>query len=102
MSPGKEFVMKVYQELVDRYGPSYLWDVKLPAGLRLELHPRLRYMMWTDPELNDYMIMSFIPGGPEAQFRVPVKYNPELPSNSWRLVIVTEDLISDGIVEWTP
>jgi len=102
MSPGKEFVMKVYQELVDRYGPSYLWNVELPTGLRLELNPRLRYLLWTDPELNDYMSMSFVPGGPEDQFRVPVKYNPELPSNSWRLVIVTEDLISDGIVEWTP
>jgi hypothetical protein len=102
MSAATDLVKKVYQELVDRYGPSYLWEVRLPAGLRLELNPRLRHMLWTDYDLNDYGSFSlfFPPGNPEAQFRIPVKYEPELPSNSWRIVIVEE--LTRGVVEWEP
>ncbi len=102
MSVATDLVKKVYQELVDRYGPSYLWETKVSPDLCLELHPRLRYMIWTDPELNDFTSFSsfFAPGNPEQQFRVPVKYNPELPANSWRLVIIEE--LAKGVVEWEP
>jgi hypothetical protein len=102
MSIGTDLVKKIYQDLVDRYGPSYLWETRLPTGLRLELHPRLRYMLWTDPDLNDYQSFISVPRGPENQFRVPVKYNPELPANSWKLVIVTEEELTKGVVEWEP
>jgi hypothetical protein len=61
-------------------------------------------MLWTDPELNDYTSFSsfLAPGGPEHQFRVPFKYNLELPANSWRLAIVTEEELKKGEVEWEP
>jgi hypothetical protein len=31
-------------------------------------------------------------------FRVPVKINPDLPADSWRLVTVTETLHMGGVV----
>lgn len=66
----------------------------LPEGLCLEMHPRVRYMI----------LQNWVPGysaftsGREWPFpaEIPVKINPDLPDNTWRLAVVTVEVISGG------
>jgi hypothetical protein len=96
-SPSKTLISHVYRELTERYGPSYLWEQTgaLPAGLRLEMHPRTRMTLLCDPELNRYG-MGLSDDDLEKWFRVPVKITIDVPVNTWRLVIVTEEVIDSG------
>lgn len=112
ISPGKALVNHVYEKLTGKYGPSYLWydrvaDVsRLPVGLRMEMHPSVRQRLLTDVYLGRYGFGNtcdpFIGYGYtgdaelQEQFRVPVKITIDLPKDTWRLVIITEEVISAG------
>ena len=87
----RDLVTKVNEYLADRYGPFYR---NVPAGLRLEMHPLARRYLMVSRDLWE-------PGFPHPSdiaewFRVPVKVDMDLPSGSWRLVIVTEDVLLDS------
>jgi len=99
MFRSKDFIGLIYKELTDRYGPSYLWKQQpLPAGLRLELHPSLYHTLWSDPELwSLHNILRGEAAGLEGWFRIPVKSTNELLGCTWRLVIVTEEVLASGI-----
>ena len=72
---------------------------KEPAGLRLEIHPTTRYLIFRDPDA----LASFTgTDEPELEimaelFSVPeVKLNPELQPDGWRLAVVTEQVLLGG------
>lgn len=69
---------------------------ELPPGLRLEMHPSVRRVLMTDPDLWE-------PGGgawdeaPDHFFApAPVKVTMDIPAGTWRLVIVTEEVLLSG------
>jgi hypothetical protein len=65
---------------------------KLPAGVRLEMHPMVYRHLLRDPR------NTFGPWPEDLgkQLGVPVKITHELPDDSWRLAIVTEDVLTEG------
>jgi hypothetical protein len=99
-----ELIRHVYRELTDRYGPSFMWDQpghRPPEGLRVELHPSVYHLLLSDAELWKYGFSGYsteLGHGAElqSQFRVPVKITADLPRGTWRLVIVTEEVLSGG------
>lgn len=66
----------------------------LPEGLVLEMHPRACHAI----------LRNWAPGygafvsGREMPFpaEVPVKVSPDLPENTWRLAVITVDVINGG------
>lgn len=67
---------------------------ELPAGLRLEMHQSVRRYLMVNADLWEPGFG--LSGDISEWFRVPVKVNPELSKNTWRLVIVTEEVLLDG------
>lgn len=67
---------------------------KLPGGIRLEMHPSvhniLRQHAAADFPAHDEALFSFAD--------IPVKIDPDLPKNGWRLVIVTTETINAGVM----
>lgn len=94
IGPAKALLYAVRNYLDETY-PHWptRWGA-LPAGLRLEVHPRVHYTLAADPDTY------FWPREPGDSFEelyrrtfgVPVKITPELPAGTWRLVVVTEDV----------
>lgn len=66
----------------------------LPEGLVLEMHPRVRYMI----QQNWAPGYSAFASGRESPFpaEIPVRINPDLPDGTWRLAVVTVEVISGG------
>jgi hypothetical protein len=82
-------------ELTERYGPLR-WRREIP-GLRLEMHPSTRYLLYQDPELWEYgtfaePLETFIP----RTFGIPFKITTDVEKDHWRLVIVTEEVLLGG------
>ena len=66
----------------------------LPEGLCLEMHPRVRYMIlanW-EPDYNMFTSGQELP----IPAQIPVKINPELPDSTWRLAVITVEVINEG------
>lgn len=88
--------------LYDRVGAAlasqfaYSWS---PPGLRLEMHPRVQYDIYRDPDtpwLLQNLSPGFTTGDLESLLGVPVKVAPELPDGTWRLVAVSETVLASG------
>lgn len=67
----------------------------LPEGLRLEMHPSVRYSIMRC-ERPTYA--AFVSGEEPTPFpeQIPVVITPLLERGAWRLVIVKEDVINGG------
>lgn len=64
-----------------------------PEGLRVEMHPDVRRLLMTDPDLWER------PGREsdlEDWFPVPARATVDMKPGTWRLVIVTEDVLLEG------
>lgn len=88
----KELVQAIASKLTEEYGPPI--SRRLPEGLRLEVHPSVRGMLYRDPDLWPHMEDI----DPAEKFEVPVRLSIDLPPGGWRLVIVTEDVLMGGTV----
>jgi len=75
--------------LAEHYGPQMIF----PEGLRLEMHPSVRRAMML---CRDLWGASGITGDPIDHFQVPAKVTMDVPEGTWRLVIVTEDILITG------
>lgn len=90
VSPAKALLIAV-REYLDEHYPHWTFRVgALPDGLRLELHPEARNKLWRDAYTRDW------PHNWGTVFGVPVKVTPDLPGGTWRLVIITEDVLLGG------
>lgn len=80
------------REYVQEHYNSSGTKLRLPDGLRLEVHPAVQRVLMTDPDLWER------PGRETALddfFPVPVRVDYEL-KRQWRLVIVTEEILLAG------
>lgn len=87
LKPLKEAVARVLEE---RYGPMWRY-LPRPEGLRLEVHPLLHRRLMQDPEGWGGSW-----GSLAEQFQVPVRITTDLPGGTWRLAIITEDVLGRG------
>jgi hypothetical protein len=84
----KDLIASIEQYLSDTYGPPQLR--RLPPGLRLEIHPAVYRHIRCDPE--HYLW----PEEMRDVTKIPVKVTHEISTDTWRLVIVTEDVLLGG------
>lgn len=100
-SPAKALFRHLHDTLYDRYGPPS-W-AKYPEGLQLEMHPSVRYAILSDPSMLESPNFMFqdVSEYVSLRLRLPLKYNPDLPKDGWRLVIVTEDVLTGGTLPRT-
>lgn len=88
----RTLITSVNEYLREHYGPFIQGWSRLPEGLRLEMHPGTRQWLLVNADLNG-------PGSYYGfdldQFRVPVRVTTDVPEGSWRLVIVTEEVLLD-------
>jgi hypothetical protein len=94
--PPRDIITAVEDLLIERYGPPRAG--RLPAGLRLEMHPSVArwFMVSDDDEIRH---ARNIPGD---LFTVPVLVTVHLPENRWRLLIVTEEVLIGGGIYISP
>ena len=90
VSPAKTLLIAVREYLDERYRHWTFRVGALPEGLRLELHPAARNRLWRDEYTRHW------PDDWGTVFGVPVKAAPDLPDGTWRLVIITEDVLLGG------
>jgi hypothetical protein len=70
----------------------------MPEGLRLELHPLAANLLYTSNDIGwttedgTKTITEMLAG----KFGVPVVLSRELPTGTWRLAIVTEEVLDGG------
>jgi hypothetical protein len=92
IGPAKLLLIAVYEYLDEHY-PH--WRVNpqtaLPDGLRMEMHPATRMMIMRDEESRHWPMDDLA-----RVFCVPVKIAADLPEGYWRLVVVTEDVLTGG------
>lgn len=86
-------VLTVREWLNENYPHSFVPGFQLPEGLRIEMHPSVRTSImrnvhWSYNSIEDTDITSL--------FQVPIVVTPLLPTSSWRLVTVTEDVHRGG------
>jgi hypothetical protein len=62
---------------------------RIPAGLRLEMHPGAYHEVLKDPKTLTWPVYG---SELKAVAGIPVKRNAELEPFTWRLVVVTEDV----------
>jgi hypothetical protein len=65
----------------------------LPEGLRVEMHPSVRRLLMVDPDLwerpgRERTVDDWLP--------VPAMISSELKPGTWRLVIITEEVLLEG------
>lgn len=67
-----------------------------PPGLCLEMHPRAYYFIRANWQPTYEQFTS----GQETPIRadIPVRVNPELPEGSWRLAVITVDVLLSGVI----
>ena len=98
IGPAKMLLIAV-TEYLDEHYPHWTYRVNaLPDGLRLEMHPRVHYALARDSDTYEWPRE---PGDSFEElyrrvFRLPVKITPDLPEGTWRLVVVTEDVLTTG------
>jgi hypothetical protein len=87
----------VRDHLTDRFGPPILRPA-LPAGLRMEMHPRVYYAIMNDPDAYSWPREPGDAGETmlTRTFIVPVRVTSDMPEGTWRLVVVTEDVLLGG------
>jgi hypothetical protein len=85
----RDLFTKTSGYLAEHYGPLMIF----PEGLRLEMHPSVRRAMML---CRDLWGPSGITGDPIDQFQVPAKVTMDVPEGTWRLVIVTEEVLLTG------
>jgi hypothetical protein len=78
----------VAQYLTDTYGP--FGSQHLPEGLRLEIHPMAYRHLLRCPDSGPW------PEDLARHFTIPVKVSDDLPTDTWRLVIITENVLLGG------
>lgn len=80
---------------IRQYLPGYP-----PAGLRLELHPAMRYVILRNPALADHFRADQPREDPlPFLFGTPVRVTTQdVPEYGWRLVIVTEQVLATGSI----
>jgi hypothetical protein len=91
LSPAKMLLVAVTAYLDEHYSLWRLNEARLPAGLRVEMHPYVRYLIIRDEEARYWPADDL-----KTVFGLPVKVTPDLPDGTWRLVIVTEDVLAGG------
>jgi hypothetical protein len=84
----RDLIASIEQYLLDTYGPQNLR--RLPDGLRLEIHPAVFRHIRRDPE--HYLW----PEELSQVSKIPVKVTYGIPTDTWRLVIVVEDVLLGG------
>jgi hypothetical protein len=94
--PAKTLQHAVRAWLDDHYPYWRTLPQTLPDGLRLEMHPLVERLMWRDREV-------FTWGPPtvetlQSAFGVPVKVTTDLPDSTWRLAVVTEQVMLGGTI----
>jgi len=85
----RDLITKVHGYLGERYGPRMIF----PEGLRLEMHPSVRRALMV---CRDLWGPASFAGDPVDQFPVPSKVTMDLPEDTWRLVIVQEEVLLTG------
>lgn len=88
----RHLVTSVNEYVQEHYNPYGL----LPAGLRLEVSPQVRYLLMRDQDLWERPGRE---GALEDFFPVPVRVTTDLGKGRWRLVIVTEEVLLGGATE---
>ena len=82
---------------VEDYAHKHWWPVGPPEGTVLELHPAVHNMIRRTyvPSYD-----AFVSGddNPFGRINVPVKLNPELPRNAWRLCRITVEIYTGGMM----
>lgn len=77
---------------MERRRPGGGYD--LPEGLVLEMHPRVMHAVMRNwmPGYSDLV------SGQQTPFlaQIPVKISPDLPDNTWRLAVITAEVINGG------
>ena len=85
----RDLITGVREYVREHYAPRE----PLPAGLRVEMHPDVRRMLMVDLDLWER------PGREREMgdwFPVPARVTTEMKPGTWRLVIVTEEVLLDG------
>lgn len=88
----RHLVTSVNEYVQEHYNPD--GKLRLPDGLRLEMHPDVRRFLMIDPDLWER------PGresGLGDWFPVPVRVTTDLENGRWRLVVVTEEVLLEGV-----
>ncbi|HEY2638930.1 MAG TPA: hypothetical protein VGI66_03475 [Streptosporangiaceae bacterium] len=92
----REMELAIDACLTGKYGPRRIRP-PLPEGLRLEMHPSVYNQIVRDPTLRDFTSSGRNPQEMLAErWQVPVRIAPELDRDTWRLVIVTEEVLMNG------
>lgn len=93
LGPARTLIAAVQDKLREKWPESAIgWHV-FPEGLRLEMHPKAYMTFWADPYSQ---LLPAREENLEGVLGVPVKVIPDLPEGTFRLVIVTEDVIMGG------
>lgn len=104
IGPAKALYLAVRTALDERY-PFWVTNPgTLPDGLRVEMHPRVHYTLAADP---DTYMWPREPGDLFEElyartFSLPVRITPDLPEGTWRLVVITEDVLLGGKLDRPP
>ncbi|HEV3380917.1 MAG TPA: hypothetical protein VG142_08060 [Trebonia sp.] len=90
--------MDVYELIIDPVAKclkgTYPDGVPMPDGVRLEMNPYFYRFL-----IRDALFYGDSPAeAMEKHFPVPVKVTPDIPLGSWRLVVVTEQLLLEGLL----
>ncbi len=88
-----EALFAVVRQYAREHNPPFTPKPQLPEGIRLEMHPLVRYMIIRNMDYRDVFTDDL-----SDRVDIPVKINTELPEYGWRLVIVTEDVINGGVM----
>ena len=100
--PGAELTEKAAVDALVKVVEDYVaerWRLDgydLPEGLCLEMHPHVYYMIlrnWT-PGYSTFVSGRELPLPAE----VPVKISPDLPDGTWRLAVITAEVINGGVM----
>lgn len=101
----REIELAIRECLHEKYGPfvsanwprSWRLSSPMPEGLRVEMHPLVYRRFVQDQSMWDISSITRDPLEVLAErWGVPVKINPEMDLGTWRLVIVTEEVLTGG------
>ena len=92
LSPARMLLSSV-RDYLNEHAPAWQnFPVGAPRGLRLEMHPSVRRALMREFDLD----WPAEPEAAESAYGIPVKVSEDLPEGTWRLVVVTEDVLAGG------